>query len=441
MVVAAFVAPFLLPATARFVGTAAQLPGRPAGRHHHRAGRAGARRAAPSTSPGTGGSTTRSTRGRSPRRSPGLSRQLGPVRAAGRGAGAAAGAARPGPRGARHPGHGRRDRAQRPRQVPDEDGAARGRRPVRPPPAGHRRRRGARVRRGGRLPARREAAGRRRRAGDLPARRRRRAAQLARGDSRRGPRRPGCSRSSSSARSTRSTASASAGGRSGRRSSDYLPPPLDVLRNPWIQWTVLLPRELDDPRYDGIRDGRPGRAAGARRARRADAHGVVPPPGRLGRGVRGRRPPAGRADLVDARLRARRRLLPDVGRAGDARPVRPAGAASSPPARCTCADRDGAGSAPCTGSRSCSAGSGTSSSRRGCPSPASRRRRATKGEGYVIVRASGDRGRPRRAAADRRGNPGRAGGGRSDDGRDALAGLSRPRWPTSPGRSPRSGRG
>src|SRR5688572_20138021 len=34
--------------------------------------------------------------------------------------------------------------------------------------------------------------------------------------------------------------------------SDYLPPPLEVLRNPWMQWTVLLPREVDDPRYDGI---------------------------------------------------------------------------------------------------------------------------------------------------------------------------------------------
>ena len=29
--------------------------------------------------------------------------------------------------------------------------------------------------------------------------------------------------------------------------SDYRPPPLTVLRNPWIQWTVLLPRELDHP--------------------------------------------------------------------------------------------------------------------------------------------------------------------------------------------------
>ncbi len=34
--------------------------------------------------------------------------------------------------------------------------------------------------------------------------------------------------------------------------SDYLPPPLEVLRNPWIQWTVLLPRELADPRYAAI---------------------------------------------------------------------------------------------------------------------------------------------------------------------------------------------
>jgi biotin carboxylase len=34
--------------------------------------------------------------------------------------------------------------------------------------------------------------------------------------------------------------------------ADYVPPPLDVLRNPWIQWTVLLPRELDDARYRAI---------------------------------------------------------------------------------------------------------------------------------------------------------------------------------------------
>lgn len=33
----------------------------------------------------------------------------------------------------------------------------------------------------------------------------------------------------------------------------YGPTPLEVVRNPWIQWTVMLPREVDDPRYDDIR--------------------------------------------------------------------------------------------------------------------------------------------------------------------------------------------
>jgi biotin carboxylase len=33
----------------------------------------------------------------------------------------------------------------------------------------------------------------------------------------------------------------------------YLPAPLDAMRNPWIQWSVLLPREIDGPQYDDIR--------------------------------------------------------------------------------------------------------------------------------------------------------------------------------------------
>jgi biotin carboxylase len=33
----------------------------------------------------------------------------------------------------------------------------------------------------------------------------------------------------------------------------YTPGPLEVMRHPWIQWTVLLPREVDHPRYDDIR--------------------------------------------------------------------------------------------------------------------------------------------------------------------------------------------
>jgi len=35
--------------------------------------------------------------------------------------------------------------------------------------------------------------------------------------------------------------------------SHYFPGPLDVLENAWIQWCVLIPREIDHPRYDDIR--------------------------------------------------------------------------------------------------------------------------------------------------------------------------------------------
>ncbi|MEN9816535.1 MAG: hypothetical protein RLZ32_415 [Gemmatimonadota bacterium] len=39
----------------------------------------------------------------------------------------------------------------------------------------------------------------------------------------------------------------------------YAPTPLEVLENPWIQWTVVLPREVDAPAYEDIRTV--GRAA------------------------------------------------------------------------------------------------------------------------------------------------------------------------------------
>ena len=35
--------------------------------------------------------------------------------------------------------------------------------------------------------------------------------------------------------------------------SRYTPAPLEVLRNPWMQWVVMLPREIDGPEYDDIR--------------------------------------------------------------------------------------------------------------------------------------------------------------------------------------------
>lgn len=34
----------------------------------------------------------------------------------------------------------------------------------------------------------------------------------------------------------------------------YYPTPLEVLENPWIQWVVLLPRVVDTPEFDDIRD-------------------------------------------------------------------------------------------------------------------------------------------------------------------------------------------
>ncbi|MDN5761036.1 MAG: hypothetical protein L0H41_01780 [Microlunatus sp.] len=39
--------------------------------------------------------------------------------------------------------------------------------------------------------------------------------------------------------------------------ADYRPPPLEVLRTPWVQWTVLLPRDISGPEYAGIRSAGP----------------------------------------------------------------------------------------------------------------------------------------------------------------------------------------
>jgi len=36
--------------------------------------------------------------------------------------------------------------------------------------------------------------------------------------------------------------------------SRYMPPPLQVLENPWIQWCVFLPRDVSGPEYAPIRD-------------------------------------------------------------------------------------------------------------------------------------------------------------------------------------------
>ena len=50
--------------------------------------------------------------------------------------------------------------------------------------------------------------------------------------------------------------------------SDYLPPPLEVMRNPWIQWTVVLPHDISGPEYAEIQQVGPQavRALGIRDA-------------------------------------------------------------------------------------------------------------------------------------------------------------------------------
>ncbi len=110
-------------------------------------------------------------------------------------------------------------------------------------------------RRAARAPRGRQAARRRGRAQHLPRRHRRPARRVAAPSTLRRRPRPRSSRSWSAAPSTASTASASAVGVVWHSVSSYLPTPLEVLENPWIQWAVLLPRSVDGPEYDAIRDG------------------------------------------------------------------------------------------------------------------------------------------------------------------------------------------
>ena len=104
--------------------------------------------------------------------------------------------------------------------------------------------------------------------------------------------------------------------------SDYRPPPLEVLRTPWVQWTVVLPRDIDGPEYDAIKQIGPAalRALGVRD--RVHPHGVVRATRRIGGGLGGRGPTTRRPARVHDRLQPRRRLLRDVGRAGAPRHVR-----------------------------------------------------------------------------------------------------------------------
>ena len=326
MVVAAFVAPFLLPATARFVAHRGAAARRPAGGGHHRAGGAGARRSSPSTWPGTGGSTTPSTRGRSPRRSPGWPGSW--ARCSGWSARWSSSRCRwrrsarrwASPAWTSATAQNVRDKS-RMKTVLRAAGVPCARHQLVTDPDER-----AGVRRRGRLPAGREAAGRGR------ARRRPTGSTTttpcAAGSARcrRGPRPPGCSRSSWSARSTRSTASASAGGRCGRRSRT-------TCRR---RWTCCATRGSSGrcccrARWT-TRGTPPSRTSGRRRC---EALGVRDglthmewfrrPDGSVAVSEVGARPPG-------AQISSMLGYVHDVdfyrlwARAGDPRPVRPAGA-------------------------------------------------------------------------------------------------------------------
>ena len=296
MVAAAFVAPYLMEATARFVADAAALPGVRLGLDHLRsartdrtvAARPAVRALAGRERPGPASGRRGGERARA---------SDGPGGASRRRARAAPGAACPGARGHGDRGHGRADRPQRARQVADEGRAPRGRGALRRARSGHRCRRGDCVRAGGRLPVGRQAAGRRRLAGDLPARRRRVARRLAAQSVPPSAEQPALLEEFLVGEE-HTFDSVTVGGHTVWSSiADYQPPPLEVLRNPWIQWTVVLPRDISGPEYAGIHQIGPAALQCPRRPRRAHPHGVVPQAGRLG-GRLGGRGPAARAQLT-----------------------------------------------------------------------------------------------------------------------------------------------
>lgn len=75
----------------------------------------------------------------------------------------------------------------------------------------------------------------------------------------------------------------------------YLPTPLEVLRNPWMQWRVLTPREIDVPEYDDIRriGERALRALGME-SNMSHLEWFRRPDGRVAVGEVGARPPGSR---------------------------------------------------------------------------------------------------------------------------------------------------
>ena len=181
--------------------------------------------------------------------------------------------------------------------------------------------------------------------------------------------------------------------------SSYQPTPLEVLRNPWIQWRVLLPRDIGGPGYDDIRAIAPAalRALGLRSGfthmewfRRPDGSVAVSE-------VAAR--PAGAQITSMLCYVARLRLLPLVGAAHGARqlraPAAPVVGRDGVPARA------GSGARPGGARPRPAAARGELAGRRVTPAGA--------GPG-VLGQLRGRRLRHRPAPGHRRGQPTRCGG-------------------------------
>lgn len=75
----------------------------------------------------------------------------------------------------------------------------------------------------------------------------------------------------------------------------YLPSPLEVLRNPWMQWRILTPREIDVPEYDDIRRiGEQALSALGMESNISHMEWFRRPDGRIAVGEVGARPPGSR---------------------------------------------------------------------------------------------------------------------------------------------------
>ena len=168
--------------------------------------------------------------------------------------------------------------------------------------------------------------------------------------------------------------------------SRYLPTPLEVLENPWIQWAVLLPRDISGAEFDPVRaDAVRGlRALGLRtglthmewfRRRQRTAS-------RSARWPRGRPEP-------NSRRCSRTRTTSTCtrpGRTSRSSATSRLRSAAMRSARRTCAARAAARWSGSTASTSCNASSATWSSRSTCPRQGQPSSGTYEGEGHVVLR-------------------------------------------------------